>query len=215
MLRVLPSLGTAVLLGLTAAAQAAPAEPGCRLLLDPAGDARGPAGSGLLEGGPELDLRSGWVAVDRGTLVVTLRIGRTEAATTTTGEQWSLTMTGGEQAVELSATRGPDGVAFAAYGGPNRSSTGSASNYAYLGAIAGRLDLPAGRVTMSAPLTQLGLRPTSRFSLFRMDSGQGVATSGEPLAGPLSPTGESFNQSTTTGSDWAEREVRRSLAQRG
>lgn len=209
--RVLTAVGLSTLLGLTLTAHAA--ERACQVITDPAGDAKVDA-AGSVDAAPELDLRSGLISVNGRMLTVTIRVSRTEAAMATVGERWRFGMSSAERAVELSATRGPDGVAFAAYGGVNQSPSRSASSYPYIGPISGRLDLPAGLVVMTAPLTQLGLRPTSVVSQLTLDSGQGVATSGEAAGGPLALTGQSLNQSTTTEADSAVADVRRSLNQR-
>ena len=181
---------------------AARPNPQCALIHDVAHDEHGAAGG--LPVPPELDLLEGRAQVEAGELTVTIRVAAGQADSLTTGEQWAFRMSNKESTYSLIATRGPDGVGFSAYGGIQ------GANQPWLGDIQGRVDLAGGAVTMHAPLHQLGLRPTSTFTSFTLESLQGEATSGQPLrATPL--TAASSPQSNSFGADHAERDAKRPL----
>lgn len=178
----------------------------CLVVTDRVGDAR-PLAPGT-SSAPELDLIDARPALRAGALTVRIAVRPGDAASPTTGQRWSLELSNGERAVELIATRGPDGVAFDAYGGAD------SFNKPWLGTIEGTVDIASGVIIMRAPLAQLGLRPTNRFSTFSAGTGSGVVTTGEPLEStPVSGTPVSLRQSTSSGTDQAQARATRSLDQ--
>jgi hypothetical protein len=176
----------------------------CAVVRDGVGDAHG-AGPGLAAP-PQMDLATLGVKVHGGGLTTTLRVTSTSDSAPTTGEGWSVRFRNGEQAIDLVAVRGPDGVGFSAYGGSD------SFNKPWLGEIAGTIRLDTGLISMTAPLELLEIQPGSYFHTVEVDSFQGVATSGQPFDGtPVGPTTASAPQSTTVGADEADAFLKRSL----
>jgi len=180
-----------------AAAAAGPGRP-CRIVTDATGDAHG-AAFDVPAAPPELDLVEASKLVSASRLAVTIRVTPNSLSSTTAGQVWRFGLSDGERRITLVATRGPDGTAFTAFSGSE------GANQPPAGVINGRIDLARGRIEMSAALAQLGVRPTSVFRRFTIDSSQGVATTGQAVGeGSGLPVGHLATQSTTFGADSAE-----------